>query len=316
MEKLSEVIESKKYIYPQDYWQTLDNFIEINKIAEDNEDALNWYAKYVCDTKYYANPATFVNLYGSPIAIIDEMVNSSDFHMVIKKLNIEMNPDNRYPAIGRDKTEREFKQHERSVNTIKVPLPIFNLEKMIEVCDKFIWTVNSWEINGEGRFRAEGKPFEFREGTKVPYVKIRIEPIQSINCNDHIFKECNWVVYHLASKGRWNSIKRTGLRMKGKKNHYRVIENKVFFCSGVNKDILKKTIMMVAKSKGYWDNDNDKLKSDVVIIKVDVNKYNINFYEDTYYSEDCKAVYSYAFFPPNMLEEVKYDDLFKINNSK
>ena len=42
MKTLKEYIESQKYHYPQDDWQTLESFLEVNKINEASEDDLNW----------------------------------------------------------------------------------------------------------------------------------------------------------------------------------------------------------------------------------------------------------------------------------
>ena len=309
MKTLKEYIESQKYHYPQDDWQTLESFLEVNKINEASKDDLNWYANYVCDVNNYNNPAKFVNNYGSPIEQIDEMLKSSTFSIVKKELNKKL-AKNGY-SIRRDTDEIEFHQGEKTVNTIEIPVEIFDLDILYDVCEKHMWTVNSFAVT-DIRYKASGEPYEF-EDSFGKYFKFRIEPIQSENKDDFVFNKCKGIVYHLCEKDKLKSIMKSGLRMKGKNNLYRMIENKVFFVAEDNKENLKRTIKRVARSKGYWDWKNNKLKDNVCILKVDVNGYNIHFYEDTYYDDGEKigVIYSYAYFPPKMIEEINFEDIIK-----
>lgn len=311
MKTLKQYIESQKYHYPQDYWQTIESFLEVNKINEASEDDLNWYSNYVCDIQNYNNPAKFVNNYGSPIEQIDEMLKSSTFSIVKKELNIKLAKEGY--SISRDNSEREFKQGERTVNTIIIPNEIFDLDTIFDICDKHMWTINSYAVNEYGKFKAVGKPYNFPYKYGEYCVKLRIEPIQSENKDNFVFNECEGIVYHLCDKKYLKSILKNGLRMKGEKNTYRIIENKVFFVCGKTNEDLKRSIRRVAASKSFWDWKNNKLEDKVCILKVSVNKYNIHFYEDTYYDDGEKigAVYSYAYFPPKMIKEIKFEDIFK-----
>lgn len=309
MKSLTEFIESQntRYSLPDTSCICIEDFLLTNNIDNPTREDLDWYAYNVCDLvthKHKGSPSHVDDV--CRLEEIDEMLNSSKFSQVLRQLNLKIRDKTHY--IFRDKDETEYNQGERTVNTIIVPKEIFDIDKIEEICDKFKWTLNSW-LDHEGKFTRKTDPSPIMIKGKKCY-KIRIEPIQSTNCDDYVYKDCDGILYHLTTKSSIPQILKQGLKMKGSKNAYRKIEDKVFFCCGDTLEKLRQTLIKVGITKGYYDIEKSKFYNNAAILRINVKKYNVHFYEDPYYNKSkIGTIFSYAYFPPNMMEEISFKDV-------
>lgn len=304
---LKEFIEmNKEYIFIENF----DDFISVNGISEN---ALNWYAENIWDNKgYYKHNNTIFSddyIY-SPLHRINEMLNSVTIDILLKELNKSLASNKMHISIFKQSNNND----KLAVKQLMVPESIYDKDKIEDICNKMMWSLSSiCQMNkfNQPQFLSpikNFKPFIFNEKKyKYPYVLIEVEPIQSEIVTDFVKNNCNNKVYHICKKAIYeNSIKKTGLRLKGENNGYRFIKNKVYFCCGENKEQKQNGIKIVAKSKRIFY--NNKLDKDYIIFEIDCSGYNIDFYRDTYY-DDKHIIYTYAYFPPKMIKEIQFEDL-------
>lgn len=308
------------FVYPLE--QSFDDFLSCNNLNEDNvtNDACNWYAENCWDKIKYLGNIFYNDDYAkSPLVYINEMLQSTNISLLVKKLNKELDgPSNKPICITYNSDD--VKQGERTVNTIIVPIDRYNKKQIQNICDKMMWTFtsvkcdNGWNKNPNEK---DAKPEKYTD-KKYPYYKIRVEPIQSTICTDFVNKKCNNILYHICRKEDKERILKSGLRMKGEKNSYRYIKNKVYLICGEDNENIFNNIRRVASSMWYWDWDKNELKDKACLLKIDCNNYNIDFYEDTMYEFDYgddngykneKIVYTYAYFPPKMIKEITIDEI-------
>lgn len=317
------ITEALKYKGPSDREFSFESFMFENGVDDNTvtEDMMNWYANQIWmnGSIYYVTHNAFYDEYCHPFAYIAEMLNSISIDKFINSLSFVLKS-----KVKIYKDDPEFNGEQYTAKTILIPKDKFlnNLEKFDDLCDKYLWTFTSikQEVNGQSRYMSS----KFYDKDKLitddnGNLFVRIEPDKPEIKNDYV-KKCKYTLYHILYKKRNHtekhntsntieSILKTGLRPKGTKNKYRFINKKVYLICGDTKETLKKNFDRVAETlaAGGTGKFNDK---DFAIIQVDASKYDIDYYEDTYYNQEG-ILFTYAYFPPRMLKEVKYNELFK-----
>lgn len=113
------------------------------------------------------------------------------------------------------------------------------------------------------------------------------------------------IVYHVTDSKSAKGITKSGLRMKGKDNSYRYIENRInFYLAKTDEDAIKLGKEILESKYNYND------VPECVVLKIDVNKYNCIFYHDTLYDTE-QYIYTYG-------ANIDYKDIqiiYKENNN-
>lgn len=283
--------ERDRYMKPTAY--SVDEFLRINNLTEDNINALDWYSKYVCEgTDWYIDHIRDAASDAPPERIIMEMlrsISSAKLKDVLNKrlgarrgLGITfMPPAPENPCVACD---------------LVVPGRLFNLKRIDSICDTMMWTLTLVEADG-----VNYNPHADVIPDTEEYI-ITVEPQLSENITAYVKKNCGGKLYHMVGDiNAFDSIMRSGLRMKGENTaEYRYIKNRVYLVCGASEDELKDAIIRVAKTKNLWGKNG--LAKTARFVEVDASDYNVNFYRDTTY--DVRGIcFSYAYFPPRLLRD-------------
>lgn len=253
----------------------------------------------------------------NPFVHINEMLKTTNIDLLLKELNKSLGA-NKTPIVI-DKYAG-FDEGQKCAQELKIPAKIFDYDKIEDICNKMMWSISSMFVktkDGQEKYMNVQKekgwtPVSRKDkGKRYEHYCMVVEPIQSEISTDYVNRECNSKVYHITERHIYDEeISKKGLRMKGEKNGYRFIKNKVYFFTGKDKDSLNKAFREVAQSKQAWDYSVETLKSPYCILEIDCSKYNIDFYRDTFYSSK-DIIYTYAFFPPSMIKKLEMKDFTK-----
>ena len=186
----------------------------------------------------------------------------------------------------------------------------YDIKKISKICDKMMWSFTAVEVDEPSKFmnpRMVDTPY-LNNKYGYPIIRIKVEPIKTKNITDFVKNKCGGKIYHICTRENLKWILQSGLRVKGEKNDYRYIQNKVYFFCGENKDDLFYNLRQIASSKEILK--NNWIKDEYALLEIDVNDYNIDFYMDGYYLDQKPYIgYTYNYFPPRRIREVDYDDL-------
>ena len=175
-----------------------------------------------------------------------------------------------------------------------------------------MWSFTAVEVDEPGKFmnpRMVDTPY-LNNKYGYPVIRIKVEPIKTKNITDFVNKNCGGKIYHICTRENLKWILQSGLRVRGEKNDYRYIQNKVYFFCGENKDDLLDNFVEIANSLNTLQEEYDWIKDNYALLEIDVNDYNIDFYMDGYYIDQKPYIgYTYNYFPPRRIREVDNDDL-------
>ena len=90
---------------------------------------------------------------------------------------------------------------------------------------------------------------------------------------------------------------------------YRFINNRLFFVCGETLEDVLINLEIVAGTLNAMD--YEKISDEFTILEIDVNGYNVDFYQDGYYNDDVKYIgYCYTYFPPKRIRIVDKEELY------
>lgn len=214
---LHDLKEGKQFgfVYPLE--SSFDDFMRINEFDDYTitEDACNWYAEKCWDKSKYIGNMFYNDNYPSPLAYINEMLNSVNINVFIKALSKELEC-----GVYIDKEIVQNSKNHLEMKQLVIYSDKPNINKIVNVCDKLMWSLTSVLIKGNygNLFRS------YKEATndnivllKNKYYKICVEPIKSEIITDYIKTKCNYKVYHICEKKNVDTILKSGLRPKGEK---------------------------------------------------------------------------------------------------
>lgn len=303
-DKREKLIESERKKYK--YSESFEQFMELNEVNDETitEDMMDWYSYHICDKSGWFNPYTNFRLKYNVNDYVNEMLKKTSIELLVKTLNRSL------PCDRNNFVTNKSGKDDDHVNTLWITPDIYDKDKIFEICDRMMWVFTSVEINKKGDF---GNPFEYEPyvNTNVcsfPVIRIRVEPVKTKNITDFVKNNCRGKIYHLCHKYDVGFIMKSGLRVKGEKNDYRYINNRLFFVCGETKDDIIKNLEIVGETiKIRKDKD---LFDEYSLLEIDVNGYNIDFYQDGMYEDDIKYIgYTYNYFPPKRLKEIKINEL-------
>jgi hypothetical protein len=299
--------EHNKYKYPCDSDRSFESFLYQNKVNDNTvtEDMMEWFEYHVCDKTGYFHPYSDFHYYPNVNSYVNEMLNKTSLDLLVRELN---------KSLGADRTH--FVTNETDiddkVNTLLVIPELYDVKKISKTCDKLMWSFTSVEVDEPGKFM---NPFNVETpylNTKYgyPVIRIKVEPIKTKNITDFVKNKCGGKIYHICTRENLKWILQSGLRVRGEKNYYRYIQNKVYFFCGENKEDLLDNFVEVANSLNALQEEYDWIKDEFALLEIDVNDYNIDFYMDGYYLDQKPYIgYTYNYFPPRRIKEVDNDDL-------
>lgn len=298
--------EHNKYKYPGDPDSSFESFLYQNKVNEDTvtDDMMEWYAYHICDKTGYFNPHSAFHSCYNFNSYINEMLKKTSIDLLVKTLNRELPGTDRYNFVINET------DYEGVVNTLLVSKKIYDVKRISRICDKMMWSFSAVEIE-PGKFM---NPINVDEpyidtGRGWTMIRIQVEPIKTKNITEFVKNNCGGKIYHICERKRLSDILKTGLRVRGEKNDYRYIQNKVYFFCGENKNDLLDNLVEIAFSKDVLQQEHDWIKDEFALLEIDVNGYNIDFYMDGYYIDQKPYIgYTYNYFPPRRIREVNEDE--------
>lgn len=122
-----------------------------------------------------------------------------------------------------------------------------------------------------------------------------LEPIYSDKANNLVYKECNGIVWHVARADFLDDILHKGL-YPHTNSKYINFSSRIFFTCGRTRQEIYDNIKFIVNEQLQLAKYN--------IFKVDVNKYNVNFYYDTLNDKKHNCVYSNAIFYPRLITNI------------
>ena len=299
-----ERIEQSKYKYSDIF----DDFLKINGVDDDTvtEDMMDWYAYHVCDKKGYFNPYSFYSDCCNYNDYVNEMLEKTTLDVLKKQLNINLGAGKKYHVSN-------YTDNDDKMNILLVSKEIYDRDKIFNTCNSMMWSFSAVEYD-EGKWKNPmivDNPYVFND-YGFPLIRIQVEPVKTKNITDFVNNNCKGKIYHLCEKKNIQYILKSGLRIKGENNNYRYIQNKVYFFCGETKEDLMKNLSIIIKSKKEKINDKSSIIERYGLLEIDVNGYNIDFYQDGYYMDDVRYIgYTYNYFPPKRLKVVDINDFIK-----
>lgn len=272
----------------------LESFLKNNNIQTPTDEQLEWYARNHWDNSN-SNYGYMTDTIFHPSQWVNEMLSSVKFDMLYKQLNQEI-------GVGFRKGEVV---NQKGMSFLLIPKKYWenNYNDIVLLVDKFFWTITSF-LTTNNKYEPTGTPLDVEVGKHV-YVEIVLEPVMSENMTKWVMDDCDGKIYHITNKKNLKKILKSGLRMRGEGNDYRFIKNKIYFTTGDTFHRLLSNIINICQSKGLKiHSDNNKLCTSIVMVDLKKHKYDVSFYKDTFYDNNDGMVYTYAYFPPSMLEDV------------
>lgn len=290
--------ENKQYKYPTDLYRSFESFKENNKFDDYiPENAIDWYVNEVWDNEH---SNYFIGHTNNPVSLFDyitEMSHSMTCKQLIKALNRDFASE--YGEIFCSKKNVD----KRVTCSLIIPAEIFknDWQKFQQRLEAYMW-YETRHLNKTGVNNNPAPP-KIEQTYGKEFITIIVDPVQAKECNDYVYNKCNGIIYHVPDQKRINDIMKSGLRMKGSKNRYKFIMDRVYFICGESKSEINKRLLRIFNDKSVYDENP-------VIFKIDLkkNNYNINFYEDPAY-KNLDAIYTYAYFPSKYIEKINYKDL-------
>lgn len=300
--------EHNKYKYPCDSDCLFESFLHQNKVDDNTvtEDMMEWFAYHICDKSGYFNPHSDFCYCPNLNSYVNEMLNKTSLDLLLKSLNTGL------PGTDRTHFVTNETDYNDKVNTLLVSPELYDVKKISKTCDKMMWSFTAVEVDKYGKFmnpRMVDTPY-LNNKYGYPVIRIKVEPIKTKNITDFVKNKCGGKIYHICTRENLKWILQSGLRVKGEKNDYRYIQNKVYFFCGENKDDLLDNFVEVANSLNALQEEYDWIKDEYALLEIDVNDYNIDFYMDGYYDDQKPYIgYTYNYFPPRRIREVDNDEL-------
>lgn len=313
LEELNKKIEEEhnKYKYPRNSDRLFESFLYQNNVNDDTvtEDMMEWYAYHICDKSGYFHPYSDFHYYPNINSYVNEMLNKTSLDLLLKSLNTGLP--------GTDRTHFVINETDidNKVNTLLVSPELYDVKRISRICDKMMWSFTAVEVDEPGKFMNPinvETPY-INTSFGVPVIRIKVELIKTKNITEFVKNNCGGKIYHICTRENLKWILQSGLRMRGEKNDYRYIQNKVFFFCGENKDNLLDNLVEVASSLNALQEEHDWIEDEFALLEIDVNGYNIDFYMDGYYYDQKPYIgYTYNYFPPRRIREVDEDEF--LNN--
>ena len=300
--------EHNKYKYPCDSDCLFESFLHQNKVDDNTvtEDMMEWFAYHICDKSEYFNPHSDFCYCPNLNSYVNEMLNKTSLDLLLKSLNTGL------PGTDRTHFVTNETDYNDKVNTLLVSPELYDVKKISKTCDNMMWSFTAVEVDKYGKFmnqRMVDTPY-LNNKYGYPVIRIKVEPIKTKNITDFVKNKCGGKIYHICTRENLKWILQSGLRVKGEKNDYRYIQNKVYFFCGENKDDLLDNFVEVANSLNALQEEYDWIKDEYALLEIDVNDYNIDFYMDGYYDDQKPYIgYTYNYFPPRRIREVDNDEL-------
>ena len=300
--------EHNKYKYPCNSDCLFESFLYQNKVDDNTvtEDMMEWFAYHVCDKTGYFHPYSDFHYYPNVNSYVNEMLNKTSLDFLLKSLNTGL------PGTDRTHCVTNETDYDDNVNTLLVSPELYDVKKISKTCDKMMWSFTAVEVDEPGKFmnpRMVDTPY-LNNKYGYPVIRIKVEPIKTKNITDFVKNKCGGKIYHICTRENLKWILQSGLRVRGEKNDYRYIQNKVYFFCGENKDDLLDNFVEVANSLNALQEEYDWIKDEYALLEIDVNDYNIDFYMDGYYLDQKPYIgYTYNYFPPRRIREVNNNDL-------
>ena len=299
--------EHNKYEYPGDSSESFESFLYQNKVDDNTvtEDMMEWYAYHICDKSGYFNPHSDFCYCPNLNSYVNEMLNKTSLDLLVRRLN---------QSLGADRTHFVTNEtdYDDKVNTLVVIPELYDVKKISKTCDKMMWSFTAVEVDEPGKFmnpRMVDTPY-LNNKYGYPIIRIKVEPIKTKNITDFVKNKCGGKIYHICTRENLKWILQSGLRVRGEKNDYRYIQNKVYFFCGENKDDLLDNFVEIANSLNALQEEYNWIKDNYALLEIDVNDYNIDFYMDGYYLDQKPYIgYTYNYFPPRRIREVNNNDL-------
>lgn len=227
-----------------------------------------------------------------PHKILNEMLSSHEVKYLVDAIKKEFSKNyNRVISKYIDKGD---------VALVWIKKDIYNIESVLleRIIDKHMWyCTTTYEGDDE-------------------YVVMVLEKSIAQDVTDYVRHQCHNIVYHVTHISNIPSINRTGIRPKGSNRSdkayraNRYYPDRVYCLAAPTKETLREYIKKLKDDKGYrWE--------DLVIYKIDLRKYgnNLSFYSDPQ-SQLLGAVFTYALFPPKIIERVDPGKFFDLTSQK
>lgn len=298
--------DNAKYNYPDDSSFTFESFMKVNNVNDDTitEDMINWYINHIC-TKL-THPAVNHNDFLYHWSYVTEMLKQTSIEMLVKVLNKQLGGTNRNNFVT-----NVYGKDDEHVNRLWITPDIYDVDKISEICDKMQWVFTAVEMNKSGVYGNPMKhePYINNDVCDFPVIQILVEPVKTKVITDFVMNNCGGKIYHICSNDFVDKILKSGLRVKGESNSYRFINNRLFFVCGETLEDIVINLEIVAGTLNAMD--YDEISDNFSILEIDVNGYNVDFYQDGYYNDDIKYIgYCYTYFPPKRIRVVNKDELY------
>lgn len=183
-----------KYNPPMDFEHTFESFMKANGVDDNTitEDMMDWYAYQICHkdscNDIRQNYCDVLRLNSH----VDEMLNKTSIDFLVKQLNMGL-------ANGDDHISN--KTSNENVNELWVSEKIYNVEKIMKICDKCMWSFSQVQTYDEKMGLIWGNPMDKEPyvDTKpgFPIIKIKVEPIKTKNITDFVKNNCGerYIIY-------------------------------------------------------------------------------------------------------------------------
>lgn len=291
MKRLKETI-TNKYILPHRFsFITLEEFCELNSIYEDNltDNQIEYfYNNYGIKQGL---PASNYDRLKSHNDWVIENLKSHSYNIVAKRLQNLLN--NYIINIDTNKLSEKFTDARIIRISLNKKCNIFNDDS--EKTFKLNNTELANDVYNIINFHNYYITLIYNYDTENVII---IEPKYTEEATKYV--KSNKYLYHITNATKLNSILKTGLRPKARKNKhfdiYRYFLDRIFL--NVHTNNIKYELQNIIKDLGYNVYDNN-----YIILKIDVSKLNITFWWDD--ASQGNTVYTYESIPPKFIEVIE-----------